>query len=64
MLGVVLDKSSKQHVKQKIYCHLSLIRQTIQVGEARHAKQCWRSKSEFISDVLLWNPTHGQTRYG
>ena len=26
--------------------------------------QCWRSKDELISDVLLWTPTHGRTSVG
>ena len=27
----------------------------------RHARHCWKSKNEFMSDVLLWTPTRGQT---
>ena len=30
---------------------------------SRHAEYCWRSKDEFISDVLLWIQTHGHTQY-
>ena len=25
---------------------------------SRHAGHCWRSRDEFISDVLLWTPTY------
>ena len=25
---------------------------------------CWRSKDELISDILLWTPSHGQTKAG
>ena len=25
---------------------------------------CWKSKDEFISDMLLWTPTHGCARVG
>ena len=28
-------------------------------NQIRHAGYCWRSKDEFINDLLLWNPTHG-----
>ena len=30
----------------------------IQVRRTRHAGHCWRSRDEFISDVLLWTPTY------
>ena len=25
---------------------------------------CWRSRDEFISDVLLWTPSHGRAKAG
>ena len=31
---------------------------------ARHVGHYWRNKGELISDVLLWNPSHGRTREG
>ena len=50
----------KQHAKkQKLYGHLPPISQTIQVRQTRHAGHCW---NKFISDVLLWIPTHRCTR--
>ena len=39
--------------KQQLYSHLPLISQTIQVGQTRHARYCWKSKDKLISDVLL-----------
>ena len=30
----------------------------------RHARHCWRSRDELISDVLLWTPTHGRAKAG
>ena len=36
----------------------------IQVRRTRRAGHCWRSKDEFISDVLLWTPTYGQAKAG
>ena len=43
------------------YGHLPPITKTIQVRRTRH---CWRSRDEFISDVLLWTPTHGRAKAG
>ena len=37
---------------------------TIKVRQIRHARHCWRSKDELISDVLLWTPSHGQVKVG
>ena len=37
---------------------------TIQVRRTRHAGHCWRSGDELISDVLLWDPTHGCASVG
>ena len=37
---------------------------TIQVRRTRHAGQCWRSRDELISDVLLWTPTYGRAKAG
>ena len=41
-----------------------LSQKTIQVRWTRHAGHCWRSRDEFISDVLLWIPTHGWAKAG
>ena len=30
----------------------------------RHAGHCWRSKEEFISDILQWTPTYAQAKAG
>ena len=38
--------------------------QTIKVRWTRHARHCWGSGEELISDVLLWNPSHGQAKAG
>ena len=55
----------KQHpAKQQLYGHLLPISKTIPVWRTRHAEDCWRSKDELISDVLLWTPTHGRACIG
>ena len=50
--------------KHQLYSHLPPITKTIQVRWTRHARHCWRSKDELISDVLLWTPTYGQVKAG
>ena len=50
--------------KHKQYGHLPPIMKTIQVRRTRHAGHCWRSRDEFISDVLLWTPTYGRAKAG
>ena len=63
MLRAILNKSGGQHhTKQQLYGHLPLITKTIQVRRTRHAGHCWRSRDEFISDVLLRNPSYGQAK--
>ena len=63
MLRAILNKSWRQHpTKHQLYSHLPPIMKTIQVRQTRHARHCWRSKDELISDVLLWTPTYGRAK--
>ena len=65
MLRAILNKSWRQHpTRHQLYGHLPPITKTIQSRRTRHAEHCWRSKDEFISNVLLWTPTYGQTKAG
>ena len=60
MLRAILNKSWRQHpTKHQLYGHLPPITKTIQVRWTRHAGNCWRSRDELISDVLLWTSTYG-----
>ena len=60
MLRAILNKSWRQHpTKQQLYSHLPPITKTIKIRWTRHARHCWKSKDELISDVLLWTPSHG-----
>ena len=53
MLRAILNKSWRQHsTKPQLYGHLPPITKTIQVRGTRHARHCWRSRDELISDVL------------
>ena len=65
MLRAILNKSWRQHpTRHQLYGHLPPITKTIQVRRTRHARHCWRSKDELISDVLLWTPIYGQAKAG
>ena len=65
MLRAILNKSWRQHpTRHQLYGHLPPITKTIQVRRTRHAVHSWRSIDEFISDVLLWTPTHGRAKAG
>ena len=63
MLRAILNNSWRQHpTKHQLYGHLPPITKTIQVRRTRHAGHCWKSRSELISDVLLWTPTYGRAK--
>ena len=65
MLRAILNKSWRQHPKRhQLYGQLPPIRKTIQVRRTRYAGHCWRSRDEFISDVLLWTLTYGRAKPG
>ena len=65
MLWAILNKSWWQYpTKHQLYSHLPPIMKTIQVRRTRHVGHCWRSRDEFISDVLLWTPTYGRAKAG
>ena len=65
MLRAILNKSWQQHpTRHQLYGHLPPITKTIQVRRTRHARHCWISRNELISDVLLWIPTHGRATAG
>ena len=48
--------------KQQLYSHLPPITKTIKVRRTIHAGHCWRSRDEFISDVLLLTSSHGRAK--
>ena len=65
MLRALLKKSWKQHpTKQQLYSHQPPISKTIQIKRTGHAGNCWRSKSELISYILQWSPSHGRAGVG
>ena len=55
MLRAILNRSWQKHpTRRHLYGHLPPITETIQAWRTRHARHCWRSKDEIVSDVLLW----------
>ena len=53
----------RQHpTRHQLYGHLPPITKTIHVRRTRHARHCWISRDELISDVLLWTPTYGRAK--
>ena len=64
-LRAVLNKSRRKNPpKQQLYGHQPPITTTIKVRRTTHSGHCWRSKDEFISDILLWTPSHGRVKAG
>ena len=65
MLRAILNKSWRQHpTRHQLYDHLPPITNSIQVRRTKHAKHCWRSRDELISDLLLWTPAYGRKKAG
>ena len=65
MLRAILNKSWQQHpTRNQLYRHLPPIAKTIQARRTRHAGNCWRSKDELLSELLLWTPTYGRAKAG
>ena len=65
MLRVVKGISWRQHLKNaQLYGDLPKISDTIREQRTRFSGHCWRSKEEVISNVLLWQPSHGKRSRG
>ena len=65
LLRALLNKSWRQQPsKQQLYGHLPPITKTIQVRRTTPVVHCWRSKDEFISDVLQLTHSHGRAKVG
>ena len=61
---VNIQHKKRNHMKQHLYAHLPPIFKTVYKRWTRHAGHCWRSKDQFISDVLQWNPLYGRASVG
>ena len=61
--SAVLKESWKQQItKQQLYSNQPPISKTIQIRRIRHAGHRQKRKDEFLSDFLLWTPSHGRAR--
>ena len=72
----VFQNSTPQSSNYLIFIYISNFEQvlaatphkspTIRPPTTRHGNypSCWRSRDEFISDVLLWTPTYGRAKAG
>ena len=45
-------------------CIGTYLSKTIQIRWTRHARYCWRSKDELISDIFQWTFSHGRACVG
>ena len=62
ILHTALNKSWKQHPTKHPPIRLPTPHLTTsQLRRTRYTGNCWKSKDELISDVILWTPTHGHT---
>ena len=60
-----MNKSWGQNpTKQQLYGYLTSITKTIKVRRTRHARHCWRSEDDLVSDVFLWTRSHGRAKFG
>ena len=63
MLRAILNKSGRLHpTRHQLYGNLPPITKTTQDRRTRNAGHYWRSRDEFISNVLLWTPTYGRAK--
>ena len=65
MLRAILNKSWRHHpTKQQLYGHRPPVTKTIKIRRTRHARHCWISRNELISDVPQRTPSHGRAKAG
>ena len=63
MLSTILNRSWKDHPNNKeIYGNIPDICTSIRQQRLRFSGHCWRSKLELTSDVIIWQPTHGNRK--
>ena len=65
MLRAALNVSWKHYLTNKeLYGPLTPISTTIRDRRLRFAGHCYRAKEELASDVILWQPNHGERSRG
>ena len=65
MLSVVKNGTWRRRITNEVlYARIPRISTTIRERRLRFSGHCWRSKSEVVSDYVLWKPKHGKRRVG
>ena len=65
MLRAALNKIWQDHTSNnELHGNIPKITNTIKEHRMRFSGHCWRSREEMISEVLLWEPLHGQRKPG
>ena len=65
MLRAALNIEWKKHpTKAQLYGSLPPVSVKLREQRLRFAGHCFRSKCELVSDILLWEPSHGKRSVG
>ena len=64
LLAILNNSWRRNFTKQQLYGYLPPIMEKIKIRWTRHARHCWRSRLELISDILLWTPLDGRAKAG
>ena len=65
MLRALTNKSWRDNLtNEKLYGDIPKISKSIRMQRLRFAGYCWRSKYEVASDLILWQPQHGNNSHG
>ena len=65
MLQAITNKSWRDHLtNEQLYGNIPKISKSIRMQRLRFAGHCWRSKDEVASDLVLWQPQHGNRSRG
>ena len=65
MLRAVTNTSWRDHLtNEQLYGDIQKISKSIRMQRLRFTGHCWRSKDEVASDLVLWQPQHGNRSRG
>ena len=65
MIRAVTNKSCRDHLtNEQLYGEIPKISKSIRMQRLMFAYHCWRSKYEVASDLILWQPQHGNRSRG
>ena len=65
LLRAITNKSWRDHLtNEQLYGNIPKISKSIRMQRLRFAGHCWRSKDEVASDLVLWQPQHGNLSRG